>query len=90
MSEALSLRPSTIGLADLTALIDANRRFKALAFNGVAPSLDALQRGDYPLFKTFGAITAGEPQRTARHFLDFVMSPEGERIMGRHGLIPVR
>jgi phosphate transport system substrate-binding protein len=90
MTEALSLRRETIGLSDLAALIDGKRRFKALAFNGAAPTIEALQRGDYPLYKTFGVVTAGEPSGAVRHFLDFVTSVDGERVMSRHGLVPVR
>lgn len=89
MSDALSRRPWTIGLTDLAALINAEWRFKALAISGVVPSVEALRNGQYPLSKTFGVVTAGEPRGSARQFLEFVVGPEGERVMSRHGLAVV-
>ena len=35
-------------------------------------------------------VTAGEPQGAVRRFIEFVVGPEGERIMSRHGLVSVR
>ena len=90
MNDALIQRPGTIGLADLAALIEADGRFKPLAFNGVPPSLESLRSGRYPLYKTLGMVTAGEPQGAVRRFMEFVVGPEGERIMSRHGLVSVR
>lgn len=90
MGDALSRRASTIGLIDLVGLIDAERRFKAVAIDGVVPSVASLRSGQYRLSKTFGVVTLGEPQGAVRRFLNFVTGPEGERIMGRHGLVVVR
>ena len=81
---------STRALQAFVALIEAERRFKPLAFNGVTPSLESLRGGRYPIYKTLGMVTAGEPQGAARRFIEFVVGPEGERIMSRHGLVSVR
>jgi tungstate transport system substrate-binding protein len=56
---------------------------------GVAPDLQILYRGDKFLVNTYHAIVApagSTPGRdTAERFIDFVASPDGQKIIGAYG-----
>jgi phosphate transport system substrate-binding protein len=90
MSEALVRRPATIGLTDLAVLLQVQGGFKALAIEGLAPTIDTMRSGKYKWVKEFGVVTAGAPQGGVKRFLDFAVGPEGERILARHGVVVVR
>jgi phosphate transport system substrate-binding protein len=90
MSDALIRRPATIGLTDLAVLLQVQGGFKALAIEGLAPTVDTMRGGKYKWVKEFGVVTAGAPQGSVKRFLDFAAGPEGERILTRHGVVVVR
>ena len=90
MSEALIRRPATIGLTDLAVLVQVQGGFKAVAIEGLAPTVDTMRSGKYKWVKEFGVVTAGAPQGGVKRFLDFAVGPEGERILARHGVLVVR
>src|SRR5262249_4623524 len=90
MSDALMRRPATIGLTDLAVLLQVQRGFKALAIEGLAPTVDTMRSGKYRWVKEFGVVTAGAPQGAVKRFLDFALGPEGEPILTRHGVLVAR
>jgi len=69
----------SLGLADHTV--------KALELNGVAPSWGSVISGDYSLYRPFYFVSAEEPVGTAREFIDFTMSVDGQRILMIEGLV---
>jgi len=90
MIDALGARPSTIGLTEYGAMLKAEGRFKAVAINGVGPSSDSMRSGSYKVFKEFGVVTLGKPQGLVKQFLDFVVSPEGDKILGQNGITLIK
>jgi phosphate transport system substrate-binding protein len=91
LQDAINQRPGTVGIISVTPEMNNTRlNIKAVAVGGVTPSTEALRSGKYKLFHEYGAVTLGEPQGTARRFLDFVAGPEGEKVMARGGMIAVR
>jgi phosphate transport system substrate-binding protein len=46
--------------------------------------------GSYKLVRPFLFLTKGEPTPAAREFIDFVLSDEGQDLIKREGLIPVK
>jgi len=61
---------------------------KALKIDGVAPSRDNIIDGSYKLFRSFLFITKNEPTGPVEQFIDYVLSPEGQRLLSNEGLIP--
>ena len=90
MVAALGTRPGTIGLTTLGAVHKAQGRFRAVAIDGVAPTAEAVRAGRYRLAKECGLVTAGEPDGLARRFIDFVVGPDGQRLLTRSGLVAAR
>ena len=72
-----------IGIASTGSRTASDKRVKILSVDGVPPTLESIANGSYkivrPLFIIYGGdISALKP--ALRAFLDFVKSPEGQRI----------
>lgn len=79
--------PGAIGYVDAAYLKDT---VKALKYNGVAYSVDAVVSGQYPIYAFEHMYTKGEPTGTVKLFLDYVMSKEfQEKNVEKSGFIPV-
>ncbi len=56
----------------------------------VPPSLETVQNGRYPLSRNLYFYSAGEPLGEARSFIEWVLSPEGQKICEAVGYYPLR
>lgn len=65
--------PGAIGYIDAAYLKDT---VKALKYNGVAYSVEAVTSGQYPVFAYEHMYTKGEPTGTVKLFLDYVLSKD--------------
>jgi phosphate transport system substrate-binding protein len=84
--EIVASDPDALGYISL-GLVD--RRVKALAIDGVAPTREAIVAKRYAVVRPFLFLTRAEPTGVARAFIDYVCGPEGQRQLGLEGLIPV-
>ncbi len=87
--ELLARTPGSIGPSTLTQLVTETETLRALAWNGVAPTLENLASGAYPLVKTLRLVMRGRPTAAVQSFVDFMGSPEARRIVERAGNLPV-
>jgi len=83
--EIVASDPDAVGFISL-GLVD--ERVKALAIDGVVPTRQAIAEGRYAVARPFLFLSREEPQGTARAFIDFVLSPEGQAELAGEGLIP--
>ncbi len=58
--------------------------------NGVTPTLATVRSGEYPVARGLYSITKGEATGLAKLFLDFILSPTGQKIVADKGFIPVK
>lgn len=84
--EIVANDPKAFGYISL-GLVDA--RVKALAMDGIRPSEEAIVAKRYPIWRPFLFLTRGEPAGPARNFIDYVLGPEGQRMLASEGLVPV-
>lgn len=56
----------------------------------VEPTLESIQSGAYPLARDLYFYTRGKPSRTAQGFIDFALSPEGQKLVEKLGYFPVK
>lgn len=62
---------------------------KGLKVNGAQPTVENIKAENYSVFRPFLMLTKGEPSPTAKAYLDFIFSEEGQKIVGEK-LIPVK
>lgn len=67
----------------------ANPDVKLLAVNGVTPSVENIQSGDYPFVSDFYAVTNGEPDGNTKLLIDWILTPEGQKIIEKTGYTPL-
>jgi phosphate transport system substrate-binding protein len=75
---------NSIGFVSL-GLVDST--VKALNLNGVAASWENVMNGSYTLYRPFIFVTVDEPEGLAKQFIDFTMSPEGQKVLVEEGLV---
>ncbi|MDY7231504.1 phosphate ABC transporter substrate-binding protein [Hyalangium rubrum] len=56
----------------------------------IAPSQENIQSGKYPLSRDLFFYVRGEPTEAVKQFIDFALSPEGQRIVTQVGYFPVK
>lgn len=78
-----------IGYASLSSVL-ANDTVKALKVNGVVASTEDILNQSYPIARPFNIVTKGElTDEIAKDFYAFIMSKEGQKVVGENGLVPV-
>lgn len=82
--ELVSNDPGAIGYMSLGLVGDEVR---ALAIDGVEPSDRTVRSGEYPLVRPFLFVLHGQPGLAAQSYIDFVLSPQGQTMLEREGLI---
>lgn len=78
--------PDAIGFVSLGAL---NDEVKAIKIDGVEITKENVLNGSYKIARPFIYLTKEEPEGLTKHFIDFVLSSEGQEIIERD-FIPVR
>ncbi|NIN66783.1 MAG: solute-binding protein [Anaerolineae bacterium] len=72
--------PVAIGYDSAVAVPDG---VKALSIDGVRPDLKAVMERDYALIRPLTLVTQGNPDDEVQAFVDFVLSPAGQAIVGQ-------
>ena len=70
---------AAIGYVSLGSLNDT---VKAVTVDGVEATVDNVKCGDYTLSRPFNIATKGEPTGVAADFIGFIMSADGQAIVG--------
>ena len=70
---------AAIGYVSLGSLNDT---VKAVTVDGVEATVDNVKSGDYTLSRPFNIATKGEPTGVAADFIGFIMSADGQAIVG--------
>ena len=80
--------PNGIGYVGMAYLSASG--VKAVAVNGVKPSISTVQSHSYPLSRSTFYYTNGAPTGEAKAFLDFTISPAGQKIVEAVGFAPLK
>ncbi|MEO0079220.1 MAG: phosphate ABC transporter substrate-binding protein [candidate division WOR-3 bacterium] len=84
--EIVARDPAAIGYISM-GLVD--ERCSALSLNGITPNDSTIRSCTYPLSRRFLFLTSSPPQGLTKQFIDYVLSPEGQRALAEEGLTPV-
>ncbi len=78
--------PGAIAYAGLGYLSSS---VKPIRIESVFPSLKNIISGSYPIARKLNMYTNGVPKGITKKFIDFVLSPEGQKIVEKQGFIKV-
>jgi phosphate transport system substrate-binding protein len=65
-------------------------RVKALAIDGVLPTRDNIKNHTYKLVRRFLLVSRAAPVGPCKDFVDFVLGPNGQKILEDEGLVGVK
>ncbi len=56
----------------------------------VRPSIETVNNAKYPIARPLFMYTSGEPQGEVKTYLDWILGPEGQQIVGQLGFVPLQ
>jgi phosphate transport system substrate-binding protein len=56
---------------------------------GVEPGIDVARNGKYPIARKLYIYTIGEPTGEAKAYIDWILSPAGQKIVEKEGFVPL-
>lgn len=86
VKQNIATKEAAIGYVSL-GYIDES--IKPLKIDGVEATVETIKANEYPVARPFLMITKGELKPEVQAFIDFIMSSEGQEIVGE-GYIPVK
>ncbi|MHC4390847.1 MAG: PstS family phosphate ABC transporter substrate-binding protein [Planctomycetota bacterium] len=88
--EEVKKNPNAIGYYGLGYLKEGNKA-AAIKDNGdfVTPSVASVANGTYAVARPLYMYTAGEPTGNVKVFVDFVLSPEGQKLVAAEDFVPL-
>ncbi|WP_246566325.1 phosphate ABC transporter substrate-binding protein [Tissierella simiarum] len=75
----ISRKENSIGYISLSYLDDT---VKGLKVEGVEATVESIQKGEYKVSRPFFMLTMGEESEVVKEFLAFILSDEGQKIVG--------
>jgi len=84
VKELLKHDPCGVGYMSLGLI---GGELKALEMDGVPALPEEVRSGRYPLVRPFLFLLRGTPKADVRQFIDFVLSPEGQKMLNKEGLL---
>jgi phosphate transport system substrate-binding protein len=85
--EIVAHDPYSIGFISLGLV---NQQVRALELDGAVANEENIRNGRYRLVRPFLFVSRGQPAGLAREFVDFVLSDEGQALIKKEGLLPVK
>jgi phosphate transport system substrate-binding protein len=76
--------PNAIGYISLGLV---NSRVKALKIDGVEANVENIKQLRYKFVRPFLFVFKTQPQGLAKNFLDYILSPEGQKLLVQEGLV---
>ena len=57
---------------------------------GMEPGIEVARAGKYPISRKLYLYTAGEPVGEIKAYIDWILSPEGQKIVEKEGFVPLK
>jgi len=76
--------PNAIGYISLGLV---NDRVKALKIDNIDATVENIKRHQYKFVRPFLFVFKASPQGLAKNFLDYILSPEGQKLLVQEGLV---
>ncbi len=63
---------------------------KMCRINGVEPTIENIGKGKYPITRYLYMYTRNRPSGAIKEYIDWVLSPEGQKVVSENGYFPVK
>ncbi|WP_051804265.1 phosphate ABC transporter substrate-binding protein [Streptomyces griseus] len=70
-----------------TGFVEGRAGLVAVPLEGVAPTLENVASGTYPMTRPLYMITNGEPKGDVKQYVDYILSAEGQKLLPKHGYL---
>lgn len=87
VSSVVAKTPQAIGYIGIAYI---SREVKAIEIEGVLPAKETVLLNKYPIARPLFMYTNGKPQGLVKDFLDFIKSPEGQKLVDEVGYVNLR
>jgi phosphate transport system substrate-binding protein len=90
VKQTVAQTPGAVGYVGL-GYIDAEVKAVPIIANGnpVQPNVANVLSGTYPISRPLLMITQGAPSGLAKEYIDFILSPAGQKIVSDEGFVPL-
>ena len=85
--ETVASDPHTVGYLSHGVI---NEKVKPVTVDGTACTMATAASGEYKLVRPVFFLTKGAPAGAAKEFINYVLSPEGQEVIKKDGLIPAK
>jgi phosphate transport system substrate-binding protein len=85
--EIVAQDPYAVGFISLGLV---NEQVRSLDLDSAAGNEENIRNGRYKLVRPFLFVSLGEPTGLAKEFVDFVLSAEGQALVKKEGLLPIK
>ncbi|MDY7004244.1 MAG: substrate-binding domain-containing protein [Cyanobacteriota bacterium] len=87
--QTLESTPNSIGAFSLAYAISHNLPVNRLQLNGVAPTLENLKTGKYPMARTIGIVWSKNASEATQAFVNYILSQPGASALEQSGFAPI-
>lgn len=88
MVDALQTTTGAIGYFSLGYALSQGVPVKLLALDGVEPTVENVQSGEYKIVRPLGVVTKTDAPKAVEDFISWATGPEARRIMTQKGYVP--
>jgi phosphate transport system substrate-binding protein len=93
IADEVASNPNAIGYVGMGYVTEKQKALPIAKDNGseaIAPTVENVLSTSYPISRPLFMYTKGEPEGTVKNFMDFVFSPEGQKILTDEGFVPLK
>ena len=78
-----------IGYVNLGSIPDLTSAVNTVTIDGVMPSATSVLDGTYEISRTLLLVTRGQPGYAETFFFNWILSPQGQKIVEKEGFVPI-
>ncbi len=86
VAQAVAKNPYAIGYVGIGYV---NKDLKGLEVNGITASAASAMNGSYPISRALFMFTNGWPEGVTMSYLNFILSPDGQKMVEEEGFVPL-
>lgn len=91
VKQTIQQTPGAIGYVSI-GYLDSDVKALDIRQNGttVSPTIENVMGKSYPVSRALYMMTNGEPSAAEKAFLDFILGPEGQKLVKEEGFVPLQ